>query len=106
AQPVVVVKKRGRAKTDVLARRELILREVLKDRRDPALPRDWVDVAQIDPVDGDPAGGWIVEAAEQLDQRRLAGAIRADDCQRPAGWDLQLEAVEDGPRLTGTVKRH
>src|SRR5262249_9140428 len=36
----------------------------------------------------------VVEAREQLDERGLAGAVRADDGERAAGGDLEIERRE------------
>ena len=78
----------------VVAQRQLESNEVLEDRRHPRPPAIEVELAQIDAVDLDGAGLGVVEPAEQLGQRRLAGAVLADDRQRRPGGDRQIEAVE------------
>ena len=45
-------------------------------------------VAQVDAVDEDPAGGRVVEAGDELDERRLAGAGGADERDDLPGRDL------------------
>src|SRR5690606_33852466 len=44
------------------------------------------------------AGGRPVERAEQVEERRLAGAARARDADELAGRDREVDAVQD-PRL-------
>ena len=53
-------------------------------------------VAQIDAVDLDRARLRVVQPAQQLGERRLAGAVLPDDGERRAGGDREIEAVEDG----------
>ena len=65
-----------------------------------------VDVAQVDAVDLDRAGLRVVEPAQQLGQRRLAGAVHTDDRHRGAGRDRQVEAVEHGPAARGVAEGH
>ena len=52
-------------------------------------------------VDLDRAGRRVVEAAQQLGQRGLAGAVLTDDGHRCAGRDRQVEAVEHGTAAVG-----
>ena len=52
------------------------------------------DVAEVGAVGGDRAAGRVVEAAQELGQRRLAGAVLADDGQRGAGRDREVETGE------------
>ncbi len=53
------------------------------------------DLAQVVPVDGDPARGGVVEARHQLGQGRLAGAGRAHQRDRLSRRHLQVDAVQD-----------
>ena len=46
------------------------------------------------PVDADRARGGVVEAREQLDDRRLAGAGVADERDGLAGGDAEVDAVQ------------
>ena len=89
---------------DVVAQRQLVADEVLEDGRDPrrattptSSSRRSTPSTRIAPVVG------VVEAAEQLGERRLAGAVLADDGERPAGGDREVEAVED--RAVGRAGR-
>jgi len=52
-------------------------------------------VAQADAVERDPALDRVVEAREQLCQRRLAGSGRADDGDGLARRDVEVEVGED-----------
>ena len=52
------------------------------------------------------AGGGLDQAEQDLDQRALAGAVRADETDH-AGLDLDIEIVEsdDGPESLGQFTR-
>ena len=52
------------------------------------------DVARIHAVDGDRTALDLIEAHEQVDQRGLAGAGRADDGDRLAGLGLQRQVLD------------
>jgi hypothetical protein len=51
------------------------------------------DVAQVVAVDQDATAGGVVEARQQLHDRRLAGPGVPDQCHRLAGLDLKRDAV-------------
>ena len=53
-----------------------------------------LDVAQVVPVDADRAGGGVVEARKQLDQRRLAGTRVPDERYGLPGSDREIDAVQ------------
>ena len=88
---------------DVLAERQLEADEVLEHRRHALTPAGEVEPAQVDAVDLDGAADRVVEPAQQLGQRRLAGAVLADDRHRPSGGDRQVEPVEN-ERTTGVAE--
>ena len=50
-----------------------------------------IEVAQVDAVDLDRARLRVVEPAQQLGERGLAGAVLADDGERRAGGDREVE---------------
>ena len=52
---------------------------------------------ELDAVDPDRPGGDRKDAGERGEQRRLAGAVRADDDPALAGGDAQVEAGEEQP---------
>ena len=83
---------------DVVAQRQLEADEVLEHRGDARAPGSRVERAQIDAVDLDRAGLRVVEPAQQLGERGLAGAVLTHDRQRRAGGDRQVEAVEHRQR--------
>ena len=55
-------------------------------------------LAHVDAVDLDRARLRVVEAAQQLGERRLAGAVLPDDRDRRPGRDGQIEVLEHGLR--------
>ena len=62
------------------------------------------EIALGEPVDAlagnlDLAGVGAIDAAEQVEQRRLARAGRPHDGDEIAAGDRQIEMVEDGDRL-------
>src|SRR5262249_60367763 len=70
----------GRARRGhVVAQRKLEAGEVLEDGRQPSAPGTQVELAQIDAVELDRSGLRVVEAAEELRERRLARAVLPDD---------------------------
>ena len=89
---------------DVVAQRQLEAHEVLEHGGDAAPPVVEVEPAQVDAVDLDRAAGRVVQPAQQLGQRRLAGAVLADDGQRPPGRDREVEPVEH-ERPAGVAER-
>src|SRR5262249_51012417 len=94
------------AETDVVVGGELEPGEVLEDGGDPAVPGARLDLAQIDAVDGDPAGVGIVEPCQQLDKGGLAGAVLADDRERAASLDLEIERREQRLVAAGVGEAH
>ena len=84
----------GTAEGDVLAHRAGEEEALLRD--DPELPAQRLlrDVAQVDAVDRDASLARVVEAGEQLRDRRLAGARVADERDRRAGRDVEVDPVQ------------
>ena len=62
------------------------------------------DVAKIDAVDLDRARLRVVQPAQQLGERRLAGAVLPDDGERRAGGNGEIEVVEDRAQPPGYAK--
>ena len=73
---------------------------------DVAAVRVEVDVAQVDAVDEDPAAGGVVEAGDELDERRLAGARGADEGHALAGRDVQVDPAQRLGGLGGVGEAH
>ncbi len=76
-------------------KRQLEADEVLEHRGQPAPPGGEVELAHVDAVDLDRARVGVVEPAQQLGQRGLAGPVAPDDGQRRAGRDGQVEVPQD-----------
>src|SRR5205807_7573843 len=89
---------------EVVGGRQLVVDEVLEHHRGSAPPLVDVDAGQVDAVGQDSAGGRLVQAGEQLDQRRLAGTVGTHDGQRPAGGDVEVEPGEDLLLVAGVVE--
>src|SRR5258708_39837335 len=49
----------------------------------------------------DSPGAWREGARQQVEERGLAGAVRADDRMQRAGLDAQADAVHGGERAEG-----
>src|SRR5207253_7810483 len=98
---------RAHSRFDLLARRVAPAeRSVLRDgpgkqepflRHDPELPAERLlrRVAEIDAVDRDAAVRRVVEARQQLGDRRLARTGVADERDGRAPGDLEVDAVQD-----------
>jgi hypothetical protein len=56
-------------------------------------------------VDRDPPAVDLVEAHQQVDEGRLAGAGRTDDRDRLAGLDVEVEVVDQGLVGSGSGTR-
>ncbi len=90
----------GPAVEDVVADRAVQQRGVLRHQADLAAQRILRDVGDVLPVDEDAAALDVVEAQQQVDQRRLAGARAADQPDLLAGRDGQRQILDD-PALAG-----
>ena len=76
--------------------------EVLERAREAAAPLVGREPFEIDAVDGDAAFGRLVEAAQQLHECRLPGAVLADERDHRPGAQLEVDVVEHprvGPRI-------
>ena len=80
------------------AAREIVADEILEDDAHVAAQRIEIVVAQVVAVEQDAAFVGIVEAGEQLHQRRLAGAVLAHQRQHLAGIQREAE-IADRPSL-------
>ena len=93
--PGAVLDARRVADADVLGRDELVPDEVLEHAADPLAQLARVHVAQVHAAVEDLPLGRIVKAHEELHERRLAGAVLADD-GGPAGVEPEARSGEDG----------
>ena len=84
----------GRAEGDVVAHRAGEEEAFL--RHDPELPAERLlgHVAEVDAVDRDPPLERVVEAGEQLRDRRLAGACVPDERDGRPGRDVEVDPVQ------------
>jgi len=66
------------------------------ERADDAPARDlgWLERSDVRAVEQDAAGGRRKEFREQVEARRLAGAIGADQCVNMAALHLQVHLVD------------
>ena len=82
---------------DVVAHRVVEEDHLLRDQAHERAQRLEGGVANVAAVDGDAAAVHVVEAREEIDQRRLAGAAAAHDGHDLAGSDGKVD-VEQAPR--------
>ena len=54
------------------------------------------ELREIPPVKKDLAGGWPEHCADQVEECRLAGAVRADQAANLAGFDLEAHILDGG----------
>ncbi len=87
----------GTAVRDVVRDRVVEEHGVLRDQADVAAQRPQRHVADVEVVDEDGPVGHVVEARQQVDERRLARAAEADDGDDLAGIDPERDAVEHRP---------
>src|SRR4030095_6218620 len=80
---------------DIVAQRQLEAGEILKDGGYPRPPAFEIEVANIDVIDLNGAGLRIVNAAQQLGERSLAGAVPADDGAGRSCLNREVESLED-----------
>ena len=83
----------------VVAEWQLEPNEVLEHGGHPPSPRLEVKLAKVDAVNLDCTRLGVVETAEELGERRLAGAVLADDGKRRARGDGEVKVLQNG--LTG-----
>ena len=87
---------------DVAADRAVEEEALLRHHDDVPAQRRRLHAAQVLTVDPDRARRGVVEAADQLGERRLPGAARADHRDPLAGRDHEVE-IGDGRRRVGGV---
>ncbi len=101
------------ADRDVVGGGEVVAHEILEDDADVRAEREEVVLAQVVAVEQDAALVGVVEAREQLHERRLAGAVLADQRERLARAQLErqpahrpaLRARDSGSRRSRTRTR-
>ena len=86
----------GPGEGDVVAERAREQERLLGDDAELASERLDGDVAQVVAVDEDAALGRVVEAGDELGDRRLARARRADERHGLAGSDVEVDVAQHG----------
>ena len=87
------------AVADVVAHVAAEERRLLRHDADLLAQAAHLDVADVAAVDRDAAFGRVVEARDQVDQRRLAGAARPDQRDHLAGPGGQIDLAQHRARL-------
>jgi hypothetical protein len=81
----------------VLTRGHLIAHEILEDDADFAAQVVDVVLAQIDAIEQNLPGGWIVEPGDELDDSGFALAILSNKGDTFTGLEAEIQMVEDEP---------
>ncbi len=90
----VLVGELGQSEGDVLAHGRGEEERLLRDDADLAAQRAQRHVADVDAVERDAAGRHVVEARHERGERRLAGAGVADQRDRGAGGDVEVDVLQ------------
>src|SRR2546425_919042 len=80
----------------VVAQWQLQADEILEHGRDARAPRREIELAKVDAVNLDRTGLRIVQPAQQLGDRGLAGTVLSNDGQRRAGGNREIEVLQHG----------
>ena len=86
----------GPAEADIVAYGSREHHAVLRHQRDARAQLRRIEIGKANAVERDAAGGRIVEAQQQMEDRALAGAGRSDDGDLLALADMKRYAVEGG----------
>jgi hypothetical protein len=74
------------------------------DQRDVPAQRFQFELADVHPVDLDPALGGLPQSVKQIGQRALTAAMPSDDANALARLDLQIQTVEQpGPAVVREI---
>jgi hypothetical protein len=91
---------------DVLGHRRGEQERVVVDDRDRRAQRAHVDVTHVGAVDEHGARGHVVQARDELHERRLARARRADESDRRAGRYVEPDVAQRGALGALVLERH
>ncbi len=89
---------------DVVPGGQEVLEEVLEDDGDLPPQLLGIELPQVDAVDRDATLDRIVQAAEELDDRGLPGAVRADERHHLARMDDEVDPLEKRPGAPGIAE--
>ena len=95
----------GAPVTDVVEQRAAEQNAFLHHKPDLLPERFDGDAAEIIAVEQNRAGIHVVEPAEQVDERGLAGAARTDECDHLAGFDGEINIFQN-PALRVVAELH
>ena len=101
-----VVHARHVADAHGVARHELEPEEILKRARDARPPEIRRHARSSPPSTKNPPAGRLIQPAQELHQRRLAGAILAHDRDHRAGLEMQVHVIEHEAVGAGIGERH
>src|SRR5262249_25521136 len=82
-----------------------VVNGVLKEDGHEAADLIDLHLSQIDAVQFNAPGIWIVEPAQKFQQRALPGTIDPDESGDPTGWNGQAEVRESRRGASGIAKR-
>src|SRR5215213_3122484 len=91
---------------DVLACREVEPHEVLKDHPDVAPQIQEVILTEIMPIEENASLRGVVEPGQQLDDRRLAGAVLSDQSEHFSRMECQIEVTHRPVVRARVAKAH
>ena len=103
--PGEIVERVHLAEPDVLPHGELVAHEVLEDDAEALVQAGQVVLAQVHAVEQHLPLRRVVQPREQLDQRRLAGAVQADQRDALAGLDVQVDVAQHIDVGAGVAER-
>ncbi len=96
----------GTAVRDVVVDRIAEQERVLRHQADLRAQRGLREIAEVMAVHCDASGGDIVEAWQQVQQRRFAGAAHADEGDHLAMADLEIDVTQHGLGGVRIAERH
>ena len=74
---------------------EVVVGVVLKQHTHLVVPAIQVQVAEVVPIYQDSALGWVVNAANEFDERRLSGAVHSHERDLRSRGDGQRQVLQD-----------
>ena len=95
------MQRRDLSETNVLAGGQLVAHEVLKDHSHLPAQLDRIEIAKVNSIEQDAPLGRVVQAQQQLDQRRLTRAVAPDQRDRFVRPELQRDVAEHRLGLLG-----
>ncbi len=97
---------RNSSDADVQARCQIVVDEILENDPDLFVQLLHVVIAQVHSIQQNHAGSRIVQAGQQLHERRLALAILADQCDVFAWRDAEIQILQHQAIGSWIVEAH